>query len=169
MALAEGTIRKDGQPAKKPGYKVKPANVGRPRRKTCAYPGCNKPPREREGTTGPFPQHCSVKHKRQADRDLHILRKYRITQEQYLELFKEQGGRCAICGTKDPKTPGRPRKDGVLVRGSFHIDHDHVTGKVRGLLCNLCNRGIGQLRDDPAIMRAAAEYVETHSPDRETG
>jgi hypothetical protein len=48
-------------------------------------------------------------------------------------------------------------------RGVFHIDHDHKSGKVRGLLCSCCNTGIGFLKDDPRIMRKAADYVERHA------
>jgi len=42
----------------------------------------------------------------------------------------------------------------------FYIDHDHLSGEVRGLLCGACNMGIGQLKDDPALLRAAATYIE---------
>jgi len=44
----------------------------------------------------------------------------------------------------------------------WHIDHDHVTGQVRGLLCGKCNSAIGLLQDDPEIIRAAAKYVMKH-------
>ena len=44
--------------------------------------------------------------------------------------------------------------------GTLHLDHDHVTGKFRGILCGDCNRGIGCLKDDPNLMRLAALYIE---------
>ena len=58
---------------------------------------------------------------------------YGITQEGYNELFIKQNGRCAICGTTDT---GR--------HNYFDVDHCHETGKVRGLLCNRCNRALGR-------------------------
>jgi hypothetical protein len=78
--------------------------------------------------------------------------------------------------TAPPDTPGRddheiwarasfhvpPTGETPLGRGRWHIDHDHVTGQVRGLLCNNCNRGIGYFGDDPQVMTAAARYVATH-------
>ena len=70
-------------------------------------------------------------------------------------MLSGQGGLCAICGQP-------PKPDGVRAAGRLHVDHDHVTGAVRALLCNECNRALGYLRDDPNLMRAAAEYVELH-------
>ena len=63
-------------------------------------------------------------------------------------LIASQGGVCAICATLAPQ-------GGVL-----HIDHSHTTGEVRGALCVACNTGIGQLKDDPGLLRKAAEYLE---------
>jgi hypothetical protein len=65
-----------------------------------------------------------------------------------------QGGGCAICGRTPDDAPGRWSR--------LNIDHDHKTGKVRGVLCHGCNSGIGHLQDDPALLRRAAEYVEAH-------
>jgi hypothetical protein len=65
--------------------------------------------------------------------------------DDYAKMVIEQAGRCAICGD----LPSR------LV-----LDHCHKTGRKRALLCGRCNSGIGMLDDDPAILRAAANYVE---------
>ena len=70
---------------------------------------------------------------------------YGITPEQYTEMVVAQGGVCLIC---------REVSEGLCV------DHDHVTGKVRGLLCHECNMALGKMKDDPARLRSAAEYLE---------
>ena len=61
-------------------------------------------------------------------------------------MLAAQDGLCAICGTAP----------------AAHVDHDHETGAVRQLLCFHCNGGLGQFRDDPVVLRAAADYVERH-------
>lgn len=73
---------------------------------------------------------------------------YGLTPEQYAALLEKQDNRCAICRTD---TPGG--------KGGWHVDHDHKTGAVRGLLCNDCNNGLGRFLDDPARLRAAIEYL----------
>lgn len=80
-------------------------------------------------------------------------RQYGLTPQEYRARLEEQGGRCAICGATDPKTP----------RGSFCVDHDHATGKVRELLCLPCNTALGGFRDNVASMRAAIAYLERHA------
>jgi hypothetical protein len=72
---------------------------------------------------------------------------YGITPEEYDALFASQGYRCAICGGDTPNAKG------------WHLDHDHSSKAIRGVLCGPCNNGLGNFRDDPAILRAAAEYV----------
>jgi len=76
---------------------------------------------------------------------------YGITEEQYQAMLEAQGNACAICGSTE--WPGaRP--------GSPCVDHDHATGKVRGLLCGHCNSGLGHFRDDQERLRAAIRYLE---------
>lgn len=72
-----------------------------------------------------------------------------ITMEQYNELFAAQNGCCAIC-------EAHPAKQ----KRHFAVDHDHATGKIRGILCTNCNTAIGKMEEDPIRMRRAAEYVE---------
>lgn len=83
------------------------------------------------------------------------LRKYGITPEQYSELLLTQGRRCAICGTEEP---GNKKNSAGETR--FAVDHDHTTGKIRGLLCSRCNNGIGHFGDDVALMARAIAYLE---------
>lgn len=73
--------------------------------------------------------------------------KYGLTPESWRELWDSQGQQCAICGAKDN---GKKR---------FHVDHDHVSGEVRGILCTTCNGGIGQLQDDPDVVFKAFVYL----------
>jgi hypothetical protein len=75
------------------------------------------------------------------------LARYGLTHPGYDILVEEQDGSCAICGASATEC--------VL-----QVDHDHETDEVRGLLCGACNRAIGLLRDDLAIVRRAAKYLE---------
>lgn len=84
----------------------------------------------------------------------HYMRQYNygLTPSDFAALLAKQDGRCAICRTNDftPKrNPG--------------VDHCHGSGVVRGLLCGRCNAGLGQFKDDPALLRAAASYLEAHA------
>lgn len=76
-----------------------------------------------------------------------ILRDRGLTEESYLALKTSQGFACAICLSPFPEKP------------EPHIDHDHATGVVRGLLCGPCNQGIGLLRESAAILERAAAYL----------
>lgn len=77
---------------------------------------------------------------------------YGITIDEYDQMLADQDGRCAIC--REPSSWNR-REGDVLP-----IDHDHATGKVRGLLCHPCNQALGLMRDNPGRLRAAADYIE---------
>lgn len=73
------------------------------------------------------------------------LRKYGITESDFIALATRQDNRCAICRE--------------LSSQAFHVDHCHTTGKVRGLLCNRCNRGLGFFRDCANLLVAAQNYL----------
>lgn len=72
------------------------------------------------------------------------LYKYGLSEEDYSAMLANQAGQCAIC-QRHMSNPC--------------VDHDHQTGRVRGLLCHHCNVGIGYMRDDPSILLAAIEYL----------
>lgn len=81
---------------------------------------------------------------------IRINRRYRnfgLTEEAFRKLLASQNGRCAICKCN---TPGSQ---------SWGVDHDHKTGKVRGILCAGCNLALGGFKDDRSIILAAADYI----------
>ena len=83
------------------------------------------------------------------DRRQH-LKAYGLTQDDYDAMLARQGGRCAACGSDNPGNRRYAR---------FLVDHDHVTGTVRALLCNPCNVAIGQVNDDVDRLIALATYL----------
>lgn len=83
----------------------------------------------------------------------HYMRLYGITANQYRTMHAEQNGLCAIC--QQPETLTRRGKLCNLC-----VDHDHITGQVRGLLCSSCNFALGKMQDSPQLLRAAADYLE---------
>ena len=77
-----------------------------------------------------------------------ILRRYSLTQEEYYNILETQGGVCAICGRTEEE-----------VGSTFHVDHNHETGVVRGILCDTCNRGLGYFREDSQCLQRAVAYI----------
>ena len=88
------------------------------------------------------------------ERKKHIRRKYGLTLEALRALEEEQNNLCALC--QKPETI-RDRSGGIR---PLSIDHDHISGEIRGLLCHRCNAALGLLNDSPELLRAAALYVE---------
>ena len=80
---------------------------------------------------------------------------YGITVDDYYEMLENQNGGCGICGTKVPSA----RKRKHVTQEMFFVDHCHSTGKVRGLLCGKCNRGLGYFEDAPERLEEAANYL----------
>lgn len=87
---------------------------------------------------------------RREAREYNLKRLYGLTVAEFDEMANRQGGKCLICC----RPPGGVRP---LV-----VDHDHATGKIRGLLCNKCNAGIGQFEDAPERLISASEYLKEH-------
>lgn len=86
--------------------------------------------------------------------DIDLRKKYGVTLEWYRNTLAKQNNVCAIC--KHPET--------AVVRGkviAMPIDHDHKTGKARGLLCTKCNRGLGLFRDNKDILQVAIQYLDS--------
>jgi predicted nuclease of restriction endonuclease-like RecB superfamily len=73
-----------------------------------------------------------------------LLRSYNLTKTQYEDLLFKQSGLCAVCG---------------LVMDRPVVDHNHTTGKVRGLLHGVCNSMLGMAKDSPEVLRRAADYL----------
>jgi hypothetical protein len=97
------------------------------------------------GTPSGFGSKCKACHNA-GNNAAYWLRAYGMPRKGVDEIRAKQGNRCALCAEGDPG----------------HLDHDHVNGSVRALLCQRCNFALGLLRDDPDLMRAAADYIEVH-------
>ena len=80
-------------------------------------------------------------------RTYHLTRRYGICADEADLMLEAQGGLCAICKASP----------------AVHVDHDHETGAVRALLCFNCNGGLGQFKDNPEVLHAAAYYVQFHT------
>lgn len=85
------------------------------------------------------------------------LSKLGISLKEFLDMVDAQGNRCAICGNRPDLSHPQKRYR------RLHVDHDHKTNTVRRLLCQHCNLMLGEARDNPAILRAGAEYLEARS------
>lgn len=92
-----------------------------------------------------------------ASRKHSLFKNYGMTLEEYDAMLLEQGGRCAICKSDKPwGFVAEPKR----AKEFFCVDHDHTTREVRGLLCQPCNKGLGNFRDNSDHMRMAIKYLE---------
>jgi hypothetical protein len=80
-----------------------------------------------------------------------LKRRRGISLEQYNAMLAKQYSKCAICETH------------AGICGRLHVDHSHTTGRIRGLLCNNCNRSIGLLKDSIGVLKKAVDYLEIAS------
>lgn len=85
-------------------------------------------------------------------REQHYRREFGITTEDYNRMLKEQNNQCMICKRSDNHKRNR----------HFHVDHCHSTGKVRGLLCQKCNMGLGMFDDNLELIKTAVSYLESN-------
>lgn len=92
---------------------------------------------------------CNGINTRPYDRERWLKRTYGITLDEYDGLFREQDGRCAIC-----------RTDRTSRWGTLCVDHDHKTGRIRGLLCTNCNQALGKFGDCGDRLKDAIRYLE---------
>lgn len=76
-----------------------------------------------------------------------------ITLEQYHQMLEDQDHKCAICQRYPEDNPKNP----------WHVDHDHKTGKIRGILCHACNTALGNFKDDPETLGNALKYLTRFS------
>jgi hypothetical protein len=128
-------------------------SVGRGHRAGCAVsvghtPGVSSGGLDREKGQGCG--ECIRQRARPRIRAKDLKSRHGITIEQYDRLFAEQGGRCAICRREQANW--------------LSMDHDHASGEKRGLLCKPCNLGLGNFRDDPEVLIAAARYLQSTRP-----
>jgi hypothetical protein len=87
-------------------------------------------------------------------REIHLRSKFGLTPDEYDRILQAQGGVCALCESSPTQ--------GI----SLHVDHDHGTGEIRGLLCMRCNNALGLFREDPDVLKRAARYVTADAKHR---
>lgn len=114
--------------------------------KPCGFPGCDRPL-----LSNGYCQRHALR--------LRKLTEFGLTMEWFIETGTRQNWLCLICD--------QPETSVFVNSGEIRelaIDHCHEHGHARGLLCNNCNRAIGLLRDDPVVLRKAADYLDSHKP-----
>jgi hypothetical protein len=89
------------------------------------------------------------------DKFQYLKRTYGIEKDTFMFLYAAQDGLCAICA--------EPMLLGTTLARQACVDHDHDTGKVRGILCNHCNRGIGMFKEDIDSLERAITYLKEHT------
>lgn len=148
-------IRPDGRVCKACRQKEKRAEAVAADPGSCAYCGVEIP--SRRATPGQA-MYCTREHKELAWREdgrgaeaslrWYYRQRYGLTLE---EAEAMRGLGCEICGVVSTDAEGR--------WGNLHIDHNHETGEVRGVLCTTCNTGLGQFKDSPELLEKAAAYL----------
>lgn len=89
---------------------------------------------------------------KEVKRKSYLKRKYGLSIEDYNDMFVKQKGCCAICGRHQSK-----------IKGILNVDHDHLTGCIRGLLCTKCNSFIGYIYEDPKVLHKIVNYFDEYN------
>ena len=138
-------------------------------RKQCSKCGLWLPPEDfwdDKGNKSGKKAACKVCLKSKKKRDPADSRRYNygLTSEEYDTIGWAQNYCCAICGVKEEELV---KVSTAPLNQHLHVDHNHVTGEVRGLLCFRCNHGLGKFQDSIEFLEAAADYLRnyTHEPD----
>lgn len=123
---------------------------GRPRVTICLNGHTGGRYYARNGKSGRCKE-CAAAMPHELRRDKSLKRLYNLSSIEYEAMLEEQDGQCAICHLTLEE----------LNLTHLHVDHDHATGRVRGLLCGFCNRGIGSLKDSLVLLENARVYLLT--------
>ena len=86
-----------------------------------------------------------------------LKKSYGISFEMYQQKLESQNNVCAICGNEEAAV-----RNNSMEKRNLAVDHDHRTGKIRGLLCTHCNQGIGNFRENPDFLAKAISYLLNH-------
>lgn len=132
-----------------------------PAGKRCSRCGQTKPieeftlNRKRKGGRASWCKPCvSTYLKSGVKRKSRLKTTYGISVERYNAMLAAQRGVCAVCG--------HPPTVDQIGRKHLHVDHCHLSGEIRGLLCSACNTALGLLRDDPAVIVKLHNYLDAH-------
>lgn len=121
----------------------------------CERLGCNEPPVSTETRCQKHKLHSNSQRRDrytpEKGRKGQLKTRFGLTTEQWNTMFESQGKRCSICGSATPKSSI-----------GWATDHDHATGRVRGVLCCRCNIGLGGFEDNPDSLARAIEYLRKH-------
>lgn len=99
----------------------------------------------------PYCKSCHYERTKTTAREAQLKKNYGITEEEYFEMLNLQNGLCKICLTK-----GKENRN-------LSVDHSHKTKRVRGLLCQNCNVGLGKFQDDEKLLAKAIEYLKNNN------